>query len=279
MPAKEKTVVTEEKNVEMENAAVPAEPVTANETNEKEKAPDVGQIQTTPAVKKSTWNEDVVTPSLLSRIQKVRVGLASEKGIKKTGRNKYAGFDYFQLSDFIPTAQRLMLNEGLFPRFTIDADTLRAYLIIYDTTALTEEGEIPRIVFWMPINEKVLMTTAKQPVQDLGAANTYLRRYLYLNALEIVEDDAIDATGSLNDRQEVQKEDNSELIKDIRALGFSDGRAVGFAMRITNETYSSLEDIPSSVLARVYAAALKSKEKADKTADSKDDKFKSEVFS
>ena len=31
-------------------------------------------------------------------------------------------------------------------------------------------------------------------IQNLGGSNTYLRRYLYLNALEIVENDMYDAT-------------------------------------------------------------------------------------
>lgn len=36
------------------------------------------------------------------------------------------------------------------------------------------------------------------PVQNLGASISYLRRYLYVNALEIVEHDALDATTGLD---------------------------------------------------------------------------------
>jgi hypothetical protein len=60
-----------------------------------------------------------------------------------------------------------------------------ATLTIYDT-----EGD-GQIVFATPI---VMAENAKgQAIQSLGSTHTYLRRYLWLMAMEIVEHDVIDA--------------------------------------------------------------------------------------
>ena len=51
-------------------------------------------------------------------IIKIRVELQNAK-LKKSGKNKFAGFDYFELADFLPKLNELMLSEGLNDRFYI----------------------------------------------------------------------------------------------------------------------------------------------------------------
>ena len=103
--------------------------------------------------------------------------------VKKSGKNKFAGFEYFELSDFIPTVSKLFDMAGLcgVVRFT---DT-EASLTVYDADG---DGSI---VFTSPL---VMAENAKgQAIQSLGSTHTYFRRYLWLLAMDIVEVDLVDA--------------------------------------------------------------------------------------
>jgi hypothetical protein len=103
--------------------------------------------------------------------------------IKKSGENKFAGFEYFELSDFIPAVSKIFDIAGLcgVVRFT---DT-EASLTVYDADG---DGSI---VFTSPL---VMAENAKgQAIQSLGSTHTYFRRYLWLLAMDIVEVDLVDA--------------------------------------------------------------------------------------
>jgi hypothetical protein len=103
--------------------------------------------------------------------------------IKKSGKNKFAGFEYFELSDFIPAVSKIFDIAGLcgVVRFT---DT-EASLTVYDADG---DGSI---VFTSPL---VLAENAKgQLIQSMGSTHTYFRRYLWLLAMDIVEVDLVDA--------------------------------------------------------------------------------------
>ncbi len=117
------------------------------------------------------------------KLQLARVLLQNNK-LSKSGKNKFAGYEYFELGDFLPTIQSIFDDVGLFGAVTFD-DKL-ATLTIYNTEG---EGSIP---FTSPMSQAELKGC--HPVQNLGAVQTYLRRYLWTNALEIVEHDALDAT-------------------------------------------------------------------------------------
>jgi len=119
--------------------------------------------------------------SIYAKLQAARLQLVNS-GIKKTGHNKHGGWFYYELGDFIPTIHKLFDAVGL-------CGVVRfgeiATLTIYDTES---DGHI---VFSTPI---VYTEAAKgQPIQLLGSTHTYIRRYLWLLAMEIVEADAIDS--------------------------------------------------------------------------------------
>ena len=59
--------------------------------------------------------------NLNESIINIRVKLQNAK-LKKSGKNKFAGFDYFELADFLPKLNELMLSEGLNDRFYIKDD-------------------------------------------------------------------------------------------------------------------------------------------------------------
>ena len=118
-----------------------------------------------------------------SKLQRARV-LLQEQPLKKSGFNSFAGFKYFELADFLPSINVIFDNLGLCSVFSIwDSE---ATLRIYDS----EFGGV--IVFGSPIAEAG--AGKAPPIQALGSMHTYLRRYLMLNALEITEHDAVDAT-------------------------------------------------------------------------------------
>ncbi|CAB5195005.1 Essential recombination function protein [uncultured Caudovirales phage] len=118
-----------------------------------------------------------------SKLQKARV-LLQEQPLKKSGFNSFAGFKYFELADFLPTINVIFDNLGLCSVFTISNGI--ATLRIIDS----KYGGL--IYFCSPIADAA--SGKAPPIQALGSMHTYLRRYLFLNALEITEHDAVDAT-------------------------------------------------------------------------------------
>ena len=115
--------------------------------------------------------------------------------LKKSGENKFAGFKYYELGDFLPSINKLFNEEGLTSNFSIDNATQEASLTIINTDNIDD-----RTIFTSPIADASIKGCT--PIQSLGGVHTYLKRYLYLNALEIVESDLFD--GKVGD-MEVEK--------------------------------------------------------------------------
>jgi len=127
--------------------------------------------------------------SVYKKLQLARIKLQSSE-LKKSGLNKFAGFQYFELGDFLPTVQTIFSDIGLSSSIKFNADM--AELTIIDIDAPHNTSTPTSVIFTCP----VVVPTMKgcNEIQALGAMMTYIRRYLYVNALEIVEHDAIDAT-------------------------------------------------------------------------------------
>lgn len=103
--------------------------------------------------------------------------------LKKSGKNKFAGYEYYELTDFLPKINILFEAKKLFSNFSITQN--EATLTIINT-----EDETQTVDFISPIEELELKGCNK--IQALGGIHTYLKRYLYVNALEIVENDMFD---------------------------------------------------------------------------------------
>lgn len=122
--------------------------------------------------------------NIYQKLQSCRVRL-QKMNLKKSGENKFAKFKYYELSDFLPAINELFDEFKLFDHFGIDSE--KAVLTIIDTEADTNAEPV---TFTMPI--AAADVKGATPIQSLGAQNTYLRRYLYMNALDIVENDTLD---------------------------------------------------------------------------------------
>lgn len=121
--------------------------------------------------------------SVYKKLQQARLMLQNTK-LTKSGKNKFAGYEYFELGDFLPQIQKICAEVGLCGVVSFTNET--AYLTIHDTNG---EGFT---TFTSPMSSAALKGC--HDVQNLGAVQTYLRRYLWTNAFEIVEHDALDAT-------------------------------------------------------------------------------------
>ena len=100
--------------------------------------------------------------TVFSKLQKARLALVNSS-LKKTGKNKFAGYEYFELGDFMPTIHKLFDEIGLCGVFSVgDAQT---YLTIHDT-----EVDGGSVVFATPT---VMASNPKgQAIQDLGSTHT-----------------------------------------------------------------------------------------------------------
>jgi len=121
--------------------------------------------------------------SVYKKLQEARIDLQS-KPLKKSGKNNFAGYQYFELADFLPSIQQICLDRGLCGSVTFYTDI--AVLTITDVDKPED-----KIEFKCPMSSAALKGCHE--VQNLGAVQTYLRRYLWTNAFEIVEHDALDA--------------------------------------------------------------------------------------
>lgn len=115
-----------------------------------------------------------------------------ERGPKMSGKNSFAGYAYFELADILPVINKIGKDLGFICLVSFDAD--RATLTVKDTAG---DGEI---VFTSPMSTANLKGCHE--VQNLGAVETYIKRYLYQNAFEIVEADAVNGTHNPNEKPE-----------------------------------------------------------------------------
>lgn len=175
-------------------------------------------------MEKEIKNEEVKR-NLNESIIKIRVDLQNSK-LKKSGKNKFAGFDYFELADFLPRLNELMLQEGINDRFYIKDD--------YAILELIKGEEIntytmPFVMFETPLTFKkdksgnfiinkdgeYMQVPSMQDIQYLGALNTYYKRYLYLNAFGITDGEIIDSMDNSN----LEKSPIDELKDKIKKYG------------------------------------------------------------
>ena len=135
--------------------------------------------------------------SVLQKLQQARVMLQN-KNLKKTGFNPFQKFNYFELGDFLPQINEIFNELKLYSHFNLYQDKAKLVIICTET------------------NEQVQFTTPIQQVkenakmQDIGAIHTYSKRYLYYNALEIIENDLIDCKDNSTQAPKQQANKNTK---------------------------------------------------------------------
>lgn len=129
--------------------------------------------------------------NVYQKLAKARLAL-KQAGLRQSGENSYAGYTYFELGDFLPKIAEIECEIGLLSVVTFGTE--ECTLTVYNT----DDGkEAECIVFKTPM--ETANVKGCQAIQNLGAAQTYIRRYLYNTAYEIVECDALNALQGKND--------------------------------------------------------------------------------
>lgn len=165
------------------------------------------------AAKKDEMKIDVPLDNVKAKLQLARVML-QEKDLSKTGKNDFAHFDFFQLEDFLPQINEIFARLGLHSEFNITTEVVafeeksivcveNGNLISTTKTPILKEMATLVItdvlkpddveVYEMETAPVMIGNNTKQNIyQAAGGRNTYYKRYLYMNALEIVEKDESD---------------------------------------------------------------------------------------
>ena len=155
-------------------------------------------------------------------------------GVKKSGHNKFAGYTYYELADILPFINHIA-NELKFccvVNFTPELATL-------DFCDMEGDG---RITFKSPMSTASLKGCVE--VQCLGGVMTYIKRYLYQNCFEIVENDVLDETMNPADNSEIET-----LIKKIKDnMSTMDAKQVEYSNKaIANRDLEKLRLIASKI--------------------------------
>ena len=187
--------------------------------------------------------------NIYEKIQQARVEL-QKMGIKKSGHNKFANFDYFELKDFLPKVNEIFLVLKLFSKF----DLLENEGVL---TIINSENPEESIVFSTP--KATIDMKGQNGLQQIGSTHTYLKRYCYYNALEIIINDETEATIGKNDNKNNSTQQNKQaepteaevearrqkgikaVVKEINKLSTEKVDKLNFD--ITDLTNMSLEEI------------------------------------
>lgn len=190
------------------------------------------------------------------KLMLARVKLQSTE-MKKSGLNKFAGYSYFELGDFIPHIQTIFNEVGLCGVVSFDA--AQATLCITDT----EDGS--QIVVTSPMAEANLK--GAHPIQNLGAVLSYQRRYLWMAAMEIVEHDIIDSGPAAEPKPEPKPE--SKPAPKLKATGKPPALIEGkdekahWYLKVTAEPGTSIEEWASLVTDMTLMGLEQVKSEAD----------------
>ena len=187
--------------------------------------------------------------------------------LKKSGLNKFAGYSYFELGDFLPSIQAIFNQIGLCGVVSYTAE--------YATLTITDVDDGTVIVVTSPMAEAQLKGT--HPIQNLGAVETYQRRYLWMTAMEIVEHDILDSTTGYEDpkqkapvRQEPAKKPAAEPPKKP-APAHVEGKG-NWMIKIETDEGSSFDAWVDLVIDAVNTTLSFAKSQADVMAVFRDNK-------
>ena len=110
---------------------------------------------------------------------------------QKSGKNMQLCFNYFELDDIVPIATKIFNEVGLISVVSFTENSAMMQIIDIDNP----DHFIPFTTPFTPL-EPIVSNTGKKAtneMQALGSSITYMRRYLYMIALDICEPDEIDA--------------------------------------------------------------------------------------
>ncbi len=208
-----------------------------------------------------------------------------DAGVQPTGKNVFAKYVYYNLDDILPAINRIAgeLKFLCVTNFTAETAVLRV---------IDAENPDSFIEFSCPMSRADLKGCHE--VQQLGAAITYIKRYLYQNAFEISEPDVCNATAPAGNKPKQDKpltvEDGlrskrQEVINEIGKV-MTAGSSAGLAY-FTDAEKADVKDfigntghhqVGLDLLAQKKAELLSELAKREKTARNENSAGGAEIF-
>ena len=186
--------------------------------------------------------------TIYERLSEARL-LIAKKGMKKNGKNSFAGYTYFELSDILPAVNEVNKECGIVSVFNFEEKVAELEII---------KASNPQefITFKFAYSPDGASLKGCHKVQNDGAVQTYVKRYLYQNAHEIAEGDALDSTMNPNEvtknvSKPKQKKPFSEVIADLMK---TNKNAVLFVLG--ENGFEKAEDVPQNLQPKVYSEIM-----------------------
>lgn len=121
--------------------------------------------------------------NIYEKMQHVKEEFLNRK-IKKSGKNKFANYTYYELADITPVLLELNNKYKIFTQTTFDKELATLKII-------NIENPEEFLIYTSPMAELELKGCNK--IQALGGVETYQRRYLLMSAYDIIEAEMFDS--------------------------------------------------------------------------------------
>ena len=171
--------------------------------------------------------------------------------VKKSGRNTFSKYNYFELDDIVPPKTEIF-NELALCDIISFSDT-EATLTLVNIEKPEETLE-----FKSPMRD--LELKGANAVQLLGGVETYQRRYLYMMVLDIVENDQFDQAPQNNNSKPQPKASSAfadEVVGIVSALTPEQRKAAGELIAKLNNGSMNFRDITDTATQSRILKALK----------------------
>ena len=190
------------------------------------------------------------------RMAKIKKELGETK-IPKSGHNKYGGFKYHELSDFISIINNLNEKHGV-------NDFVEIYEVEKECrlTLVNIDNSEDRIVVRTPFREAEMLAKGGAPsnvdaIQRMGSTITYNRRYLYMTAYNIQENDSVDSDKDLTPKDEKKQpkpKAPAKPKKDFQEGGFEKALSSVFEGEVKSELIISQYNLTDEQLNQLEEA-------------------------
>lgn len=144
--------------------------------------------------------------NVYAKLQAARMKL-HDMELKKSGHNKFARYNYFELADFVVPALKIFDELKLCGVVSFGKEVATLTIVDLEGTSKLE--------ITSPMSSAALKGCHE--VQNLGAVETYIRRYLWVAALEIVEHDALDSSEPVKDESKIDRAKVDEYLTKIKS--------------------------------------------------------------
>ena len=144
--------------------------------------------------------------NIYEKINEARVRFQDLK-IKMGGENTFSHYKYYELSDILPNLNKICKE--------LEINNLISFGVDLATMTITDTVSLDHVTVTSPMSSAKLKGCHE--VQNLGAVETYIRRYLYQTAYEIIESDVLNLTHNKNEKKErFTPSDPEKELEDIR---------------------------------------------------------------